>query len=273
MTGNTVRLADRLTQRDRAIVASVERFRLLSTRQVQRLHFAEHATAPAAARAANRTLQRLRDLGLIAALQRRIGGVRRGSASYVWQLAAAGERLLRAERGLAPRRRFTEPSALFVDHTLAVADVAVGIIETARTTDGLTVKQLGTEPNNWRTYVGPAGETRWLKPDLHVVTNRFLDAGLGGAVDLEEEHAFLEIDLGTEHRPAVTAKCQVYATYMATGAYQAANGLFPTVIWLAASASRRTALREAVYATPGLPRAVFHISSPERYLARLASGE
>ena len=217
-------LMNQLSDRDWAVLTDLERFRLLTTRHLQRLHFAEHINDLAAARACNRALLRLRDLGLIASLERRVGGVRMGSASYVWQLAATGERFLRLTTGRAHRRRFLEPGPYFIDHTLAVADVAIDLLELDRTVDDLTLEHLGTEPRNWRRYLGSAGETQWLKPDLHVITGH--DDETGGY----EEHAFLEIDLGTEHTPRIQAKCRTYAVYANTGAYQAEHGLFPAVV-------------------------------------------
>lgn len=260
------RIADQLSDRDQQVLTSLEEFRLLNTRQIQRLHFADHASELAAARAAARAMQRLQSIGVVAALERRVGGVRRGSASYVWQLAAAGERYLRAIQGQAHRRRFTEPGTLFVTHTLAVNDIAVALLEAGRDLDCFAVEALTTEPKNWRSFLGRGGETRWLKPDLTAVTVLADEEGE------YEEHAFLEIDLGTEHLPRIQAKCRVYADYLATGAYQAEHGLFPTVVWLSGDQSRRTALCAAVAALPGrdrLPDGVFRVTSPEKYLASL----
>lgn len=255
-----VRLAAQLGHRDHAVLESLERFRLLSTRQLQRLHFYDHASDLAAARACSRAMQRLHELGVVVTLQRRIGGVRKGSTSFVWQLAATGERYLRAMRGQARRRRFVEPGALFVTHTLAVSDLAVGLLEAARTVTQFSVEQLTVEPGNWRQYLGLGGETRWLKPDLHLIA--VVDDAEGGY----EEHAFIEIDLGTEHLPRIQAKCRAYAAYAATGAYQAAHGLFPAVAWLSPDTARQAALKATVTRTPGLPAEAWHVASPDDYL-------
>lgn len=260
------RLAEQLSDRDCQILTSLERFRLLDTRMVQRLHFQDHASTLAAARAAARSMQRLQHLGVVTALDRRVGGVRRGSASYVWHLASAGERYLRTTRGQARRRRFMEPGQTFLNHTLAVNDLAVRLLETDREIEGFTVKALGTEPSNWRSYLGPAGQPQWLKPDLHIVTS---GTDTDGAY---EEHAFLEIDLGTEHLPRIQAKCRMYTAYAATGAYQAAHGLFPVVVWLSPDPARRAALRAAIAGAGGMSeqaRSIFHVTSPERYLAEV----
>lgn len=79
-----------------------------------------------------------------------------------------------------------------------------------------------------------------------------------------------EVDLGTEHLPRIQAKCQMY---MKTGAYQAAHGLFPAVVWLSPDSARRAALRAAVADTRGLRAAVFQVSSPTGFVRRLARGE
>jgi hypothetical protein len=255
-------LAERLSERDMAILASLDQFRLLSSQHLQRLHFTDHATDLAAARACNRVMERLRRLGVIGSLDRRVGGVRRGSASYVWQLAAAGERYLRATQGHAHRRRFMEPGGAFVNHTLAVNDVAIGLIETTRAS-GVQLETLTTEPSNWRSYLGAGGETQWLKPDLQVVLR-----GHDAEGDYEE-HFFLEIDLGTEHLPRIQTKCRIYAAYAATGAYQAQHDVFPHVVWLSSDPARRKALRTAVTGTSGLPSDLFRITKSEAFLAGL----
>lgn len=257
---------DRLVDRDLAILQNLERFRLLSTEHIRRLHFVDHKSDLAAARATTRTMNRLADLNLVGSLARRVGGARRGSASYIWHLAAAGERLLRAVRGEAGRRRFMEPGATFVAHTLAVNDVAVALLEAGQAGAGLTIEALTTEPKNWRPFIGPGGEARWLKPDLHVISVR---SDSGNHEDEFEEHHFVEMDLGTEHIPRIQAKCRIYAAYAATGAYQAEHGLFPAVVWISADAARRAALQRAVADVPGMPPGTFSVASPEGYRASL----
>lgn len=256
-----------LGNRDQAILLSLETYRLLDSRMIQRLHFADHVSDLAAARATTRAMQRLQYLGVVAPLQRRIGGVRRGSASYVWQLSSAGDRYLRSTRGQGPRRRYVEPSLTFLNHTLAVNEIAVALLEAGRNVRGFAVEELTVEPDNWRSFLGAGGETRWLKPDLHVVTTH---------TDAEgeyEEHTFLEIDLGTEHMPRIQAKCRVYATYANTGRYQAEHGLFPEVVWLATDRPRRAAIRMAIAGTHGLPGGLFRVRSPDDYLAAIRNGD
>lgn len=103
-----------LSERDVEIVAAIQRYRYLLTSQVQRLHFSDAATPTAALRAASRNLRKLRELGLIDHLARRIGGVRAGSGAMVWYLTHAGERLIYLRNHtLTPTKRFFEPSPYF----------------------------------------------------------------------------------------------------------------------------------------------------------------
>lgn len=256
-------LTERLSERDLAILVGLDQFRLLTSQHLQRLHFNGHASDLAGARACNRAMERLRDLGVVDSLDRRIGGVRRGSASYVWQLAAAGERYLRATEGHAHRRRFMEPGGTFVNHTLAVNDVAVGLIGATRRSE-VQLAELVPEPGNWRSYLGAGGETQWVKPDLHAVLH---GRDADGAY---EEHFFLEIDMGTEHLPRIQAKCRTYAAYAAYGAYQAQHNVFPHVVWISTDKARRKALRGAIAAASGLPRGLFRVTSPEDFVRGFA---
>lgn len=253
------RTAEYFDDRDFAVLADLERFRLLGTGHIQRLHFTGHSNNTAALRACSRALVRMREHRLVSALARRIGGVRRGSASYVWQLGPAGDRLLRQQRGDQRRRRYDEPSHQFVSHTLAVADVAVDLVSAARRRNAFAVETIGTEPGNWRTFIGTGGETVWLKPDLHVVSTN-------GEF---EDHQFLEIDLGTEHMPQILAKCHIYQRYADTGAYQSEHGLFPFVVWLAGTPARRTIITQAIASDPRLRRDLFQIRSPDEFVEAL----
>lgn len=221
-------LREQLSDRDLDILRDVERFRLLSTRQIQRLHFTTgHQTASAATRACTRVMGRLRDHGLVSTLSRRVGGVRQGSAGLTWQLAATGDRLLRSLRGDPHRRRFSEPSPDFVEHTLLAAELGVQLREAAYRGD-LELTDLSAERGAWRTFLGPHGATAWLRPDLHAVT----------AGDTYEQHWFIEADRSREHGPHLLRKLEAYASFLRSGRYQATHGLFPTVLWVVPDARR-----------------------------------
>jgi hypothetical protein len=258
-------LKDVLVERDYKLLASVDQYRLLTSKHVQRLHFdSAHPTPLAAARACNRALVRLRDLGVLKAAERRVGGVRAGSAGFVWYLGSAGERLLqevhpKAARG---RRNYREPSRHFVDHTLAVAELGVQAIEAARS-GRFEVLRLETEPTSWRQSLGPHGTVQWLKPDLRLMT----------ATTYDEWHWFIEVDRATEHLPVIVRQCEAYETYRASGRYQAAHGVFPAVLWVVPTSARAAALRAAVGQAaakpgqPGIDPLLFSVCTTEEYAA------
>jgi len=251
LTRSVSELLEALTDRDLLILKDLEQFRLLSTRQIQRLQFTGHATISAATRTAVRVLNRLEGHRLIARLPRRIGGPIRGSAANVWQLASTGDRLLRRLSGQPERRRYVEPSPQFTAHTLAVADIAISILEAAEARR-FEVLALQTEPDCWREYTSANGTREWLKPDLAVVTanTRF------------EAHSFLEVDRGTEHLPAVLRKCESYQRYWRTGIEQTAHELFPVVVWIVPDDHRAQKLRSAIREHPGLDEHLFQITTP-----------
>ncbi len=251
-------LKDRLTERDYKLLRDVERFRLLSTKHIQRLHFdPAHPTPTASARACIRTLSRLRDTLVLKALERRIGGARAGSAGFVWYVGTAGERILRSidPPVLSGRRNYREPSRHFVEHTLAISELAVRTIEAGRHGD-LEVLEIQTEPASWQQSLSRFGTVSTLKPDLHLVT----------ASDDYEHHWFVEVDMASEHMPVVMRQCAAYEAYRATGRYQATHGLFPAVLWVVPGLARAEAIRAAVAATAGLDPALFRLCTTEEYL-------
>jgi hypothetical protein len=89
----------------------------------------------------------------------------------VWQITDLARRLLgeHLNEPASGRIRVFEPSTTFLEHTLAVAEVVISLQEVASNSD-ITLAHLQVEPECWRSYLGPSGETRWLKPDLAVVT-------------------------------------------------------------------------------------------------------
>lgn len=258
-----------LTDRDLRILEDLEQFRLLDTRLIQRLEFPVSsqpdgqpgfATQATATRLTLRVLHRLEEHGVIARVGRRVGGSGRGSGQTVWQLASAGERLLRARRGQGGRRRYVDPGAGFLAHTLDVARYAATLTEKARS-DGFDILDLHAEPASWRQFQTAQGGALTLKPDLAVVT-----------ADVESEtHSFVEIDRDTEHLPAVLRKSGLYQRYWESGAEQAKNdGLFPLVVWATPTVERADKIRRAIQEDRHLNAALFHAATGEQSLTVVA---
>lgn len=235
-----------LSERDIEVIASIQRYRYLLTSQLQRLYFSDASTPTAGLRAASRSLKKLRELGLIDHLARRIGGVRAGSGAMVWYLTHAGERLIYLHsRKLTPTKRFFEPSPYFLAHTLAVAEVAVQLTELCRDHRGMELSNLQPEPDCWRTY-SECGSILVLKPDLFAVT----------LSDQYEDRWFFEIDLDTESPVKVVEKCEKYHRYYRSGLEQKESEVFPLTVWIVPTAERKERLiahiREAFDKQPKL---------------------
>jgi hypothetical protein len=252
-----------LTERDVRILEDLEQFRLLTTRQIQRLHLpakplGEHASVSAATRGTTRILTRLEGLKAVARLERRIGGQEHGSALTIWQLGYSGERYLRLRRGDTERIQYLEPGRPFATHTLAIADIAAQLREHAAT-GRFELLELESEPRCWRSFTRSNGAAT-LKPDLFVVT----------ADPATETHSFIEVDLGTEHLPAVIRKCRVYQRYFRIGVEQERRGLFPAVVWLVPTAKRARMLHQAITTARDLDADLFWVTTTDQALAHLA---
>jgi hypothetical protein len=250
------RLAARLSDRDWAILRFVDQHRFATTGQLRRRFFRDHASQSAASRACVRVLDRLLTQRLVTRLERRIGGVRHGSASFVWCLDVIGDRLTRAGDGA--RRRVLEPSFPFLLQTLAVTEVHVQLDEAASTgAFQLTTVQVETEA--WRSSVTPQGAPSILKPDLMVTVSS----------DTYDDHWYVEVDLGTESLPVLLRKCTAYADYRRSGRAQADHGVFPRVLWLLSTQDRAERLRAAIAADPRLPDRLFSCITAEELITTL----
>ncbi len=247
-----------LSDRDVAVLADVASFRAITGDQLRRLHFDHNGDgSPAGAlRSCQRTLKRLVTHGLLATIPRRVGGVRSGSAGLTYVLGYHGQRLVR------PNRRARTPEGLgdrYVAHTLAVAEVAVGLRERVRhgALDDLVVE---VEPICWREF--PAGrKTVNLKPDLFATV---------GAGDLEARW-FVEVDLATESLVRVRTKCQTYLDYYATGIETDLHGVFPKVAWITPDQRRHRQIIEVVSKMASPAGDMFTVTTAESAIDALAT--
>jgi hypothetical protein len=239
---------ERLSERDLGVIRQVAELRLMSARQIQAVHFplAEHDNERAATRARQRVLERLTRERLLIRLERRIGGVRAGSAGFVLALGSVGQRVL-ASGG--PRRRSYEPTLRFVDHTLAIAQLVVDVTVASR--QGLLdVLDTQAEPRSWREFSGVGGR-HWLRPDA------FLALGSGEY----ELRWFIEVDRSSESLPVIVRKCRLYADYYQSGKEQAAHGgVFPRVCWVVPDEQRAERLRQAIASDRTLPEGLFVVT-------------
>lgn len=261
-------VSSRLSERDYAILRSVDQHQFLATGHIETFHFG-HVAPTARGRVARRALARLRDLRVIVTLQHTVGGVRAGSHGKVYGVDTVGDRLLRDRDG-ARARSPREPTLRFLNHRLAVADSHV-LLVAAHRAQRIDLTDSAVEPAAWRTFTGIGGARLILKPDLYIET------AAGPHSDLVTAW-FLEIDLGTESIPTLLKKCHDYQTYRQSGIEQDRHGSFPLVIWSmthpdpAKAQRRRHALTDAIAADRTLPDALFRIIAPEQLLPLLRQG-
>ncbi len=222
-------LAEAIPERERRIVETTGRLRLVAGKQLERLCLSEIGQAASRARAARRVLAGLSEQQILFRLERSIGGVRAGSAGHVYGLGPVGKRLIAywQGEGLARVRTPHEPGSIFVRHTLAVAEMYVQLIEAERA-GRFELVAFEAEPDCWRPLAGAYGRVETLKPDA------FVRLGVGEF----EERSFIEVDCGTEGRGALLRKCRRYLAYYQSGVEQAESGVFPRVVFLTTNQAR-----------------------------------
>jgi hypothetical protein len=220
--------ADGLSARDMAILHSVYACRLMTAGQLERLHFADNRSSDTAARISRRVLKRLAEQDILRRRERRIGGIRAGSAGFIYSLGAQGARLLSDKR---LHYYVHDPSDYFMQHTLALAELYVVLHEQSRS-DSYELLEIQTEPTCWRVFITLANGKQTLKPDM------FVKLGVGD----DELSYFVELDRGTTYAGSLLKKLRTYERYFQVGKEQREGGVFPQVLWLVPDRKRQTAL-------------------------------
>jgi hypothetical protein len=271
--------ADNLSERDRNILWTIHRFRYLTTGQILRLYFCDATTDTAALRAANRCLLKLKTHGLIATLARRIGGARSGSSAFIWNLTAAGLRLLHltvtgdiangdkstymSDNALPVRKRIIEPTRGFLNHTLSVAEIYVQVTSVCRKYS-LELLRAEPEPHCWRVYEDRSGKSVTLKPDLFILT----------ATAEYEDSYFFESDLATEAPSRLIEKCHRYTdchrSAMARKSTQAE--VFPYVVFLVPDRKRQDSIRRRISEECSQTMELFLVIVPSEVETLIAQG-
>ena len=266
------RIAASLSQRDWNILHATGVYRFITAKHLTQMFFHDHASDASASRTARRVLARLRSLRILGVVQRRIGGIRAGSEGMVYYLDTAGERLHRKATSSSTHKRFEEPSARFMDHTLAITTIAADLHQEARLA-GAEIVSLAPEPR--RTYTAPHGDIGRLAPDMATEL-----AARPGAEEISA--FFLEIDLGHESLPTLVNKCMTYEKYRASGEEQRHYGGFPRIVWIMDSPKpnltqrRIDALTRALEEHPQIPHHLYTVTTlteTAKYLIKEAGTE
>jgi hypothetical protein len=241
----------RTGERDRTIVKSVDRLRLVSGAQLERLHF--HDIAPRSRAAVRRrVLARLVAWRVLTTLERRIGGVRAGSSGLVYALDTAGMWLSAGGHSV---RRPELPGVAFVGHTMAISEMYVSLVERGRA-EGVEITGFDAEPRSW----WPNGLGGWLRPDayLTMATADYVDAW------------WIEVDMGTEHLPTIRRKLRAYLDFAQRG-QAGPSGVMPRVLVSVPDERRREAVEGVIRRLPDPAHELLHVTTvaeTPRYLLR-----
>jgi len=242
-------VGERLSERDRKIIGSVDQLRLASSLHLERLHFGDLSPA-VRARIRRRVLARLVIWRVLMSLERRIGGVRAGSSGLVFALDTAGRQLAResaAESGTSGTRRPREPSVVLLAHSLAASELFVSLTELGRV-HGFTVADYRTEPACWYPFLGG-----WLKPDAYL---KLSTAGY-------DDHWWIEVDKGTEHVPVIRKKLLTYINYASCGGLGPA-GVLPRVLVTVPTDKRREQVQGVIAGLPVPAATLLHVATEVR---------
>jgi hypothetical protein len=238
------RLLETLSDRDWAIIESVDRLRLVSGSQLERLHFSDLGPR---SRSVKRwqVLKRLADTRVLVPVERRLGTAHRGSAKLCYALDSGGMQLVRLRANLTGSRvrRPRVPGDRFVAHTLALTELYVVLVEQGRR-GRFTLACFEIEPA-W-----PNGLGGWLRPDAFVKLQR-------GAIT---DYWWYEADLATESLPTVRAKLLSYLDFVNRG-QPGPDSVVPRVLIGVPTEQRYGAVQGMVDALPSPAKAVFLVAS------------
>jgi Replication-relaxation len=256
-TAGLLALAGELSETERGLVRELARLKLATHAQLAALlpPLVAEASAASRARTARRMLARLTDLRVLARLERRIGGIRAGSAGYVYYLGPVGQRLIAywQGEGLVRGRVRPEPGSRYVRHRLSVSELYVCARQAER--EGLLdLLAFDIEPESWRVFQDGFGGQVTLKPDA------FARLGVGAY----EDRFFIEVDLGSESKSVIARKVRAYLDYWNSGQEQTEHGVFPRVLLLTNSETRRAALVDVCARLPAESWPLFTVATLER---------
>jgi Replication-relaxation len=244
------RIACDLTDLDRDVLSFASAYRLATGKQlVRRFWVGEDDERDRQARVGRRALKRLADWQVLDPLPGRArGGVRGGSDTLIYSVGLAGVRL-RARQGLTQKRLGT-PSDRHIAHTLTTAEAAVRLFEADRA-GAVECIEIQAEPECWRPFLGAMGARLILKPDL------YLRVAVPGSA--YEYRWLCEVDMATEHKGTLLAKCQRYLAHYRSGTEQHEHGVYPKVLWLVPDERRAAQIEEILGRLPIEARRLFTV--------------
>lgn len=243
-----------LSPKEIAILITLNEVRIATATQLERLHFIGETS-----RNRSRVLQSLTTRGLVARLERSVGGRHAGSDSYVYTLGLGGQRLLRR----ATEHRVRRPATVgtqFMAHALQVTECLVRLRDAERQGQ-IELLDFEAEPRCWRRFPGPGGSLI-CKPDALVTI------GIGSFRD----DWSLEIDRNTEGAGAIKRQLEIYRRHWSSGVEQARRGVYPRVLWLVPNEKRHQELVDVIARQPAETWQLHMVTLYDNAIAVMAGG-
>lgn len=240
-------LAERLSSRDWMILLTLNRVRIATGLQLERLHFSELTGRSRSVKRAD-VLKRLVDAGVLTSFERRIGTAIRGSAQQRYLLDTAGSHLAQLHfirESLKTRvRRPRVPGDRFIKHALAVTELYVELVERVR----LATFVLGEFQVEADAY-WPDGLGGWVKMDAFVRLER------GDTAD----YWWYEADMATEDLDTTIRKMLLtYIDFVQRGQL-GPDGVVPRVLIGVPTDKRREAVQDVIDELPSPADALFQV--------------
>jgi Replication-relaxation len=229
-----------VTDREAHVLQHLWRLRFLTAVQVTELVFSGSGlTARSQEEMTRRLLSSLKRRGLVATMPRSVGGPLAGEVRPVYYLTAEG---LATARSLWPGpspRKLRSSGTFLARHAIATAQVVLAFRRAALANPAHEL--VGWECD-WQAAL-PLG-SRLVEPDAYLLYR----------VGERRLHAFLEIDMATEHTRLIAMKVRRYLDVHRGGSWRVRFTVWPLVLVIAETESRVTQLRrvtEAVAAMAG----------------------
>lgn len=238
------------------LTGRVARVNVATGSQIQGLHYEASGAGQRQARA---DLSRLVGWDVLSRLGRTIGGVRAGSAGWVYSLGIVGQRL-----AYPSRQRFRPPwtpQPNHLRHALAVTELYVELALSQ--SDPWSLTRFDAEPECWRWFSSAGGVRAAVKPDAFVIVQG----------DDVEGRLFVEMDCGTESMPRIAEKAKTYVRYWQSGREHAAEGIFPQVLWVAPASRRMEQITGELSRLPAEHWRLFTVTTAERAASWIIGGE
>jgi hypothetical protein len=240
-------LAERLSTRDWMILLTLNRVRLATGTQLERLHFYE-LTGHSRSVKRGQVLKRLTDAAVLTSVERLIGAAKGGSEQQRYLLDTAGYQLVRLHfNRQSPKTRVRRPRApgdRYIAHAKAITELYVELVESALT-GRFALGEFQAEADAY----WPDGLGGLLKMDAFVRLERVETA----------DYWWYEADMATEDLlTTIREKLLTYLDFVQRGQL-GPDGVVPRVLFGALTPKRREALQDVIDGLPTPAESLFQV--------------